>query len=125
MDLTAIFTPFKETFEYAGKAVRRSIKSKIIILSKLGGSLTAFTLAFLVVIMWAICGPIFHYSDSWQLTINTGTTIITFLMAFSIQFSQNRDTREIKMILKSLMKQNQKLRDQLEVIEKELEEDED
>ena len=73
--------------------------------------------------VWALCGPLFNYSDTWQLIINTGTTIVTFLMAFSIQFSQNRDTKQITMILKSLMKQNKALRDQLEAIEREMDED--
>ncbi|MDF3034480.1 MAG: rane protein [Alphaproteobacteria bacterium] len=107
------------------KAKKRSLKSKIIKLSKLGGSLGAFTVSLGIVIIWALCGPFFNYSDTWQLMINTGTTIITFLMAFSIQFSQNRDTKQITMILKSLMKQNEDLRDQLAAIEKEMDEDED
>jgi low affinity Fe/Cu permease len=75
------------------------------------------------VFVWAACGPYFHYSDTWQLVINTGTTIVTFLVAFSIQFTQNRDTKEIKLILRSLMEQNKDLRDQLAMIEKELDED--
>jgi low affinity Fe/Cu permease len=105
------------------KTKKRSLKSKIIKLSKLGGSLGAFTVSLGIVIIWALCGPFFNYSDTWQLMINTGTTIITFLMAFSIQFSQNRDTKQITMILKSLMKQNEDLRDQLAAIEKEMDED--
>jgi len=51
----------------------------------------AFGLAVAVVLVWAISGPLFHYSDTWQLVINTGTTVITFLMVFVIQNSQNRD----------------------------------
>jgi low affinity Fe/Cu permease len=77
------------------------------------------------VFAWAACGPHFGYSDTWQLVINTGTTIVTFLVAFSIQFTQNRDTKEIKLILRSLMEQNKDLRDQLAMIEKELDEDDD
>lgn len=105
------------------KAIKRSIRSKIIKLSKLGGSLSAFSVSLMVVIAWAITGPYYDYSNTWQLVINTGTTIVTFLMAFSIQYSQNRDTKQITMILKSLMKQNKALSDQLESIEKEMEED--
>lgn len=99
------------------------MRSRIVKLSKVGGSLGAFTVSLGVVLVWALCGPIFNYSDTWQLIINTGTTIVTFLMAFSIQFSQNRDTKQITMILKSLMKQNEDLRDQLAAIEQEMEDD--
>jgi low affinity Fe/Cu permease len=117
------FVRFSETLSSFLKAGKRYAKPKIVKLSKLGGSLGAFTVSLAVVIIWALCGPFFNYSDSWQLVINTGTTIVTFLMAFSIQFSQNRDTKQITMILKSLMKQNEALREQLEAIEKEMEED--
>lgn len=105
------------------KSVKRFARSKIVKLSKIGGSLGAFTVSFIIVLVWAITGPYFNYSDTWQLVINTGTTIVTFLMAFSIQFSQNRDTKQIIMILKSLMKQNEDLRDQLAAIEREMDED--
>ena len=57
------------------------------------GKPAAFLTALGVVLVWAITGPIFHYSDTWQLVINTGTTIVTFLMVFLIQNTQNRDTR--------------------------------
>lgn len=117
---TALYEPLRSLL----KAARRSIRSKIIKLSRLGGSLAAFTVSLGIVIAWALCGPLFGYSDTWQLVINTGTTIVTFLMAFSIQYSQNRDTKQITMILKSLMKQNKALREQLEAIEKEIDEDE-
>src|SRR5436189_2092092 len=56
------------------------------------GSAWAFVLALLVIVVWGITGPTFHYSDTWQLVINTGTTIVTFLMVFLIQNTQNRDT---------------------------------
>ena len=55
------------------------------------GDPVAFILAFMTVVVWGITGPLFHYSDTWQLVINTGTTIVTFLMVFLIQNSQNRD----------------------------------
>jgi low affinity Fe/Cu permease len=105
------------------KATKRYARSKIIKLSKIGGSLGAFIVSLIVVLIWAVTGPYFNYSDTWQLVINTGTTIVTFLMAFSIQFSQNRDTKQITMILKSLMKQNEDLRNQLAAIEQEMDED--
>jgi len=56
--------------------------------------------AALIVIVWAVSGPLFHYSDTWQLVINTGTTIVTFLMVFLIQNSQNRDSAAIQVKLK-------------------------
>lgn len=63
----------------------------------------AFLLAFAVVIVWMLTGPIFNYSDTWQLVINTGTTIVTFLMVFLIQNTQNRDTLAIQLKLSELV----------------------
>lgn len=63
----------------------------------------AFILAFFLIIGWAITGPIFHFSDTWQLVINTGTTIITFLMVFVIQQSQNKDTMALHLKLNELI----------------------
>jgi low affinity Fe/Cu permease len=105
------------------KPLKRFVRSQIMTVAKLAGSPAIFILSFIAVLVWAITGPYFGYSDTWQLVINTGTTIITFLMAFTIQYTQNRDTKQITMILKSLMKQNEALRDQLEAIESEMEED--
>lgn len=68
------------------------------------GSATAFGLAFSIVIIWAISGPLFDYSENWQLVINTGTTIITFLMVFLIQNSQNRDTVALQIKLDELIR---------------------
>ncbi|MBB2148695.1 low affinity iron permease family protein [Pedobacter gandavensis] len=67
------------------------------------GSPIAFGTAFLVVILWVLSGPIFDYSDTWQLVINTGTTIITFLMVFLIQKSQNKDSKAIQLKLNELI----------------------
>ncbi len=67
------------------------------------GSTTAFILAFFVVLVWAISGPFFHYSENWQLVINTGTTIITFLMVFLIQKAQNKDSLAIQLKLNELV----------------------
>lgn len=67
------------------------------------GSVSAFSIAFAVIIIWALTGPIFHYSDTWQLIINTGTTIITFLMVFLIQKSQNKDSKAIQLKLNELI----------------------
>ena len=67
------------------------------------GSPVAFISAFFIVIIWALLGPVFGFSDTWQLVINTGTTIITFLMVFVIQQSQNKDTVAIHLKLNELL----------------------
>jgi low affinity Fe/Cu permease len=71
--------------------------------SHLCGKPVAFLLAVAVVIAWAVTGPIFRYSDTWQLVINTGTTIITFLMVFLIQNTQNRDSIAVQVKLAELI----------------------
>lgn len=68
------------------------------------GHPAAFIIALCVVVVWGICGPIFGFSDTWQLVINTGTTIITFLMVFLIQNTQNRDTEAIHLKLDELIR---------------------
>jgi len=67
------------------------------------GTSTAFILALLVIIIWLITGPLFNYSDTWQLVINTGTTIVTFLMVFLIQRSQNKDALAIHLKLNEIV----------------------
>jgi low affinity Fe/Cu permease len=67
------------------------------------GTSTAFILALLVIIVWGITGPLFHFSDTWQLVINTGTTIVTFLMVFLIQRAQNKDARAIHLKLDEIV----------------------
>ena len=68
------------------------------------GSPWAFVMAVLVIVVWAITGPIFHFSDTWQLVINTGTTIVTFLMVFLIQNTQNRDAVAMHLKLDELLR---------------------
>lgn len=73
-------------------------------MSKLLGHPFAFGIAVLVVIGWAALGPIFHFTDTWQLVINTGTTIVTFLMVFIIQNTQNRDSEAMQLKLDELIR---------------------
>ena len=72
--------------------------------SQVVGTSWSFMLAVLIILVWGITGPMFHYSDTWQLVINTGTTIITFLMVFLIQNTQNRDAKAIHLKLDELIK---------------------
>lgn len=81
------------------------------------GSKWAFVVAILVIAIWAITGPLFHYSDTWQLVINTGTTIVTFLMVFLIQNTQNRDARAINLKLNELIRATKTAGDQMMDIE--------
>ena len=73
-------------------------------ISHAAGSPWAFIIAVLIIVVWAATGPLFGYSDTWQLVINTGTTIITFLMVFLIQNTQNRDAKAIHLKLDELLK---------------------
>lgn len=73
-------------------------------ISEIVGTPWAFLAALLLVVLWVVSGPVFQYSDSWQLVINTSTTIITFLMVFVIQSSQNRDTKAIHIKLDELLR---------------------
>lgn len=72
--------------------------------SRAAGSPYAFTAAVAVVAVWIVTGPLFGFSDTWQLVINTGTTIVTFLMVFAIQASQNRDSEAIQVKLDELIR---------------------
>ena len=81
------------------------------------GSRWAFVGAVSVILVWAILGPFYHYSDTWQLIINTGTTIVTFLMVFLIQNTQNRDARAINLKLNELIHATSTARDQMIDIE--------
>jgi len=76
--------------------------------TKATGSPTAFLIALLALLIWGVTGPFFKFSDTWQLVINTGTTIITFLMVFVIQQSQNKDTIAIQLKLNELIASNEK-----------------
>ena len=100
--------------------------------SQIVGSSWAFITAFLLIVVWGLTGPIFRFSDTWQLVINTSTTIITFLMVFLIQNTQNRDAKAIHLKLDELLKGVKGARtnlvdledftdDQLEALQKEFE----
>jgi low affinity Fe/Cu permease len=72
--------------------------------ARAAGSSWAFGLALAIIVVWAFLGPLFHFSDTWQLVINTGTTIITFLMVFLIQSTQNRDSEAMHLKLDELLR---------------------
>ncbi|MGN6517642.1 MAG: low affinity iron permease family protein [Rhizomicrobium sp.] len=76
-----------------------------------------FVLCCAVVIVWAVSGPVFHYSDTWQLVINTGTTIVTFLMVFLIQNTQNRDGAALQAKLDELIRVTKEARNDLVAVE--------
>jgi|SRR6185369_6199949 len=78
--------------------------------SRIMGSSKAFSVAFLVVIIWAVSGPFYGYSDTWQLVINTGTTVLTFLMIFLVQNTQNRDAKAMHLKLDELIRSVKKAR---------------
>ena len=86
-------------------------------ISSVAGQPAAFVLAFGLVLVWALTGPIFGFSDTWQLVINTTTTIVTFLMVFLIQNSQNRDAAAIQAKLDELLRATDKARGQFIGIE--------
>ena len=85
--------------------------------TKATGSTWAFVIAFTAVMIWAATGPLFHYSANWQLIINTGTTIVTFLMVFLIQQAQNKDSLAIQLKLNELIAAEERASNRLIVVE--------
>jgi len=81
------------------------------------GSPIAFVLAFAVILAWAICGPFFGFSETWQLVINTSTTIVTFLVVFMIQNTQNRDSKAVHLKLDEIIRVLDKARNELVDVE--------
>ncbi|WP_394845259.1 low affinity iron permease family protein [Pendulispora brunnea] len=86
-------------------------------ISEAVGRPATFCVALAIVIAWAVSGPLFHFSDTWQLVINTGTTIVTFLMVFLIQNTQNRDAHAIHLKLDELIRANRHARTSLVALE--------
>jgi low affinity Fe/Cu permease len=97
-----------------GESFRRFARGS----AEFAGSAVTFFSAAAIVLVWALVGPYFRYSDSWQLVINTATTIITFLMVFLIQNTQNRDAREIHLKLDELIRSHTEARNQFMSLEK-------
>ncbi|GLU30196.1 low affinity iron permease family protein [Trinickia caryophylli] len=106
-----------------GHPVTRAFDSFASTITRWAGSPIAFGLAVIVVLTWAVTGPLFHYSDAWQLVINTGTTVVTFLMVFLIQQSQNKDSVAIHLKLNELVAANRAANSELIGIEDISEED--
>jgi low affinity Fe/Cu permease len=77
------------------------------------GSAWAFVGALFIIVVWAVTGPTFHFSDTWQLIINTGTTIVTFLMVFLIQNTQNRDAKAVHLKLDEIIRALKKARNEM------------
>jgi low affinity Fe/Cu permease len=81
--------------------------------ARTSGHAIAFTVAFCIVVTWAVSGPLFHFSDTWQLVINTGTTVLTFLMVFLIQNTLNRDSIALHLKLDELIRVTEQARNTL------------
>jgi low affinity Fe/Cu permease len=97
---------FKARFEKISTAITKAV-----------GTSTAFSIALVLILLWAISGPFFRFSDTWQLVINTGTTIITFLMVFVIQQSQNKDSMALQLKLNELIACEERASNRLIVVE--------
>ena len=86
-------------------------------IAKLSGKASTFAVSVAVVVVWAVTGPIFQYSDTWQLIINTGTTVVTFWLVFIIQNTQYRDTEAIQLKLDELIRANVNASNRMQQIE--------
>ena len=85
------------------QAVSRAFERFAAAASRFAGSVTAFAIALGLLVAWGLTGPLFHFSDTWQLVINTGTTIVTFLMVFLIQRAQNKESKAVQLKLNEIV----------------------
>lgn len=109
-------TAFQASMRYNRKKTAPLEKFSTVVTNVVGSS-TSFLIAVVLIFVWLITGPIFHYSDTWQLVINTGTTIITFLMVFLIQRSQNKESIAIHLKLNELVAAHSKASNRLVSVE--------
>ncbi len=105
--------------------MRRAFDRFAMRVSEAAGTSVAFVVALLVLLIWAVSGPVFGFSDTWQLIINTGTTIVTFLMVFLIQHSENKNSRAIHLKLDELIAASKRASNQLIDLEESTDEDMD
>jgi low affinity Fe/Cu permease len=105
--------------------MKKAFNHAVDVIIKALGSPAALVVAALVIIVWAVTGPIFGFSDTWQLVINTSTTIVTFLMVFVIQNSQNRDAKAVHIKLDELIEAMEGARNRIALAETETEEQQD
>src|SRR5450432_2305829 len=87
------------------------------------GSSYAFVIAAAVIVVWALTGPLFHFSDTWQLVVNTGTSVVTFLIVFIIQYTQTRDTQAMQLKLDELLRAVEAARNNMISVEDHSDED--
>jgi low affinity Fe/Cu permease len=97
--------------------LNESFRKFALCIARFAGTPVAFTISFSIIVIWAILGPVFGFSDSWQLVINTSTTIVTFLMVFLIQNMQNRDAKAIHLKLDELIRAMKGARNNLMTLE--------
>jgi low affinity Fe/Cu permease len=107
------------------RAMRKSFNHVVDVIIKALGSPSALVIAAMVIVLWAVTGPLFGFSDTWQLVINTSTTIVTFLMVFVIQNSQNRDAKAVHIKLDELIEAMEGARNRIALAETETEEQQD
>jgi low affinity Fe/Cu permease len=104
VDFTLTEAPMKEKDKHDDRPLKQAFAKFASSVAYFAGSPLAFSAALTSLIAWALCGPFFDYSEAWQLVINTGTTIVTFMMVFVIQNSQNRDSMAIQIKLDELIR---------------------
>src|SRR5438067_8968025 len=114
-DSTGVLMPHRDPINTAGPGFFSRFANRVAVWT---GKPVIFSMALLTVLIWAATGPAFYFSDTWQLIINTGTTIVTFLMVFLIQNTQNRDAKAMHLKLDELIRAIQGARNRLVDLEK-------